>query len=232
MVEAFTLKKYDDLNHKFNKSMQIILFISLPMCVGISLLASSIWTVFYGYNAIGTNILAVAIFAPLFSNLYTVANHTLQSMNKFKMVYISSITGILLNAILDVPFMLLFDLIGIPAYWGATVATIIGFSATVIIAMIYLKREYHFNFSATKKMLAKIIVPLATMIVVVVLMKLFIPINYDSKFACVMYIAVIAIVGALSYFIVSHKMGLMDEILGKNYLQKLKNKFFRNKKEA
>lgn len=232
MVEAFTLKKYDDLNHKFNKSMQIILFISLPMCVGISLLASSIWTVFYGYNAIGTNILAVAIFAPLFSNLYTVANHTLQSMNKFKMVYISSITGILLNAILDVPFMLLFDLIGIPAYWGATVATIIGFSATVIIAMIYLKREYHFNFSATKKMLAKIIVPLATMFVVVVLMKLFIPINYGSKFACVMYIAVIAIVGALSYFIVSHKMGLMDEILGKNYLQKLKNKFFRNKKEA
>lgn len=46
MVEAFTLKKYDDLNHKFNKSLQIILFISLPMCIGISLLASSIWTVF------------------------------------------------------------------------------------------------------------------------------------------------------------------------------------------
>lgn len=232
MVEAFTLKKYDELNHKFNKSLQIILFISLPMCVGISLLASSVWTVFYGYNPIGTSVLAVAIFAPLFSNLYTVCNHTLQSMNKFKWVYISSITGIVLNAILDVPFMLLFDFLGIPAYWGATVATVVGFSATVIIAMIYLKREFHFKYTDTKNMLVKILLPLAVMIVVVVLMKLFIPIDYDSRFACVMYIAVIALVGAFTYFIISHKMGLMDDILGKNYLQKLKSRFFKHKKEV
>ena len=159
MVEAFTLKKYDDVNHKFNKSMQIILFISLPMCIGISLLSSAIWTVFYDYSAIGTNILTVAIFAPLFSNLYTVANNTLQSMNKFKMVYISSVTGIVLNALLDVPFMLLFDFVGIPAYWGATVATIIGFSATVIIAMVCLKKTYQFDYQDTKRMLGKIIVP-------------------------------------------------------------------------
>lgn len=227
MVEAFTLKKYDDVNHKFNKSMQIILFISLPMCIGISLLSSAIWTVFYDYSAIGTNILTVAIFAPLFSNLYTVANNTLQSMNKFKMVYISSVTGIVLNALLDVPFMLLFDFVGIPAYWGATVATIIGFGATVIIAMVYLKKTYHFDYQDTKRMLGKIIVPLLTMIVVVVLMKLFIPIDYDSRFACIVYIAVIAIVGAFTYFIISHKMGLIDEILGKNYLEKLKNKLSR-----
>lgn len=232
MVEAFTLKKYDELNHKFNKSLQIILFISLPMCVGISLLASSVWTVFYGYNPIGTSILAVAIFAPLFSNLYTVCNHTLQSMNKFKWVYISSITGIVLNAILDVPFMLLFDFLGIPAYWGATFATVVGFSATVIIAMIYLKREFHFKYTDTKNMLGKILLPLAVMIVVVLLMKLFIPIDYDSRFACVMYIAVIALVGAFTYFIISHKMGLMDDILGKNYLQKLKSRFFKHKKEV
>ena len=232
MVEAFTLKKYDDLNRKFNKSLQIILFISLPMCVGISLLATSIWTVFYGYSTLGSSILTVAIFAPLFSNLYTVCNHTLQSMNRFKWVYISSITGIVLNALLDVPFMLLFDFIGIPAYWGATAATVVGFSITVIIAMAYLKREYHFNYTDTKRTIGKILLPLAVMIVVVVLMKLFIPINYDSKFACIMYIAVIAMVGALSYFIVSHKMGLMDDILGKNYLNKLKNRFLKNKKEV
>ena len=232
MVEAFTLKKYDELNHKFNKSLQIILFISLPMCVGISLLASSVWTVFYGYNSLGTSILTVAIFAPLFSNLYTVCNHTLQSMNKFKWVYISSIMGIVLNALLDVPFMLLFDFIGVPAYYGATLATVVGFGVTVIIAMIYLKREFQFKYTDTKNALVKILLPLAVMIVVVLLMKLFIPIDYDSRFACVMYIAVIALVGALTYFIISHKMGLMDDILGKNYLQRLKSRFFKHKKEV
>ncbi len=232
MVEAFTLKKYDDLNHKFNKSLQIILFISLPMCIGISLLASSIWTVFYGYSSIGTNILAFAIFAPLFTNLYTVCNHTLQSMNKFKWVYISSISGIVINALLDVPFMLLFDSLGAPAYWGATLATIVGFSITILIAVLYLRKEYRFQYHDTKKMFMKMIVPLVTMIVVVLVMKLFIPIDFNSRFACVMYIAVIALVGAFSYFIISHKMGLIDEILGKDYLQKLKNKFIKNKKEV
>ena len=232
MVEAFTLKKYDELNHKFNKSLQIILFISLPMCVGISLLASSVWTVFYGYNSLGTSILTVAIFAPLFSNLYTVCNHTLQSMNKFKWVYISSITGIVLNALLDVPFMLLFDFIGVPAYYGATLATVVGFGVTVIIAMIYLKREFQFKYTDTKNALVKILLPLIVMVVVVLLMKLFIPIDYDSRFACVMYIAVIALVGSFTYFIISHKMGLMDDILGKNYLQRLKSRFFKHKKEV
>ena len=232
MVEAFTLKKYDELNHKFNKSLQIILFISLPMCVGISLLASSVWTVFYGYNSLGTSILTVAIFAPLFSNLYTVCNHTLQSMNKFKWVYISPITGIVLNALLDVPFMLLFDFIGVPAYYGATLATVVGFGVTVIIAMIYLKREFQFKYTDTKNALVKILLPLIVMVVVVLLMKLFIPIDYDSRFACVMYIAVIALVGSFTYFIISHKMGLMDDILGKNYLQRLKSRFFKHKKEV
>ena len=232
MVEAFTLKKYDELNHKFNKSLQIILFISLPMCVGISLLASSVWTVFYGYNSLGTSILTVAIFAPLFSNLYTVCNHTLQSMNKFKWVYISSITGIVLNALLDVPFMLLFDFIGVPAYYGATLATVVGFGVTVIIAMIYLKREFQFKYTDTKNALVKILLPLIVMVVVVLLMKLFIPIDYDSRFACVMYIAVIGLVGSFTYFIISHKMGLMDDILGKNYLQRLKSRFFKHKKEV
>ena len=232
MVEAYTLKKYDEVNHKFNKSLQIILFISLPMCVGISLLSSSIWTVFYGYNPLGTSILGVAIFAPLFSNLYTVCNHTLQSINKFKWVYISSITGILLNAILDVPFMLLFDFLGIPAYWGATVATMVGFSVTVLIAMAYLKKEFQFKYHDTKKTIGKIMIPLIVMIVVVILMKLFIPINYDNRFACVIYIGVISIVGAMAYFIISHKMGLLDDILGENYLEKLKNKIFKIKKRS
>ena len=70
------------------------------------------------------------------------------------------------------------------------------------------------------------------MVVVVLLMKLFIPIDYDSRFACVMYIAVIALVGSFTYFIISHKMGLMDDILGKNYLQRLKSRFFKHKKEV
>ena len=229
MVEAHTLKNYEEVNRKFNKALEITIFITLPMCIGISLLSGAVWTVFYGYNALGTSILAVCIFSPLFSNLFTISNYTLQSVNKFKMVYLSSITGIALNALLDVPLMLLLDVLGLPPYYGATIATIIGFSATVIIAMSVLKKEFKFKYKEIFNTLKNVIVPLVTMIIVVILMKLFLPVNYDSRLSCIIYIAVISVVGALSYFIVSYKMGLISHILGDDFLDKIKNKFKRNK---
>ncbi len=232
MVEAFTLKNYKDVNHKFNKAMEIILFVSLPMCVGISLLSASIWNVFYGYNILGTSLLAVGIFAPLFTNLFSVANYTLQSMNKFKVVYIASTLGIFLNTILDAPFMLLLDYLGLPAYWGATLATALGLSSTVFIAMYVLKKEYKFKYHEILTVFKKSLVPLITMIIVVVLLKLFIPINYDSRLSSVIYIAVISLIGAGVYFIISYQMGLIDDVLGHDFLTKIKNKIIPSKKEA
>lgn len=232
IVESNTLQDYGDINNKFNQALKIICYASLPMCIGISLLASPIWTVFYGFNQMGTNILAYGIFCPLFANLYATCNQTLQSMNKFKMVYISSISGILLNTLLDVPLMFLFNKIGLPAYWGASTATMIGFLLTFIIAAIYLKKAFNFNYSSFFKSLGKMIIPLVVMIGVVVLLKIIMPINYDSRFSCILYIAVIAIVGAFIYLFTSHKMGLIKDILGDNYLEKLKNKLFKKKKEA
>ena len=225
MVEAFTLKKYDEVNHKFNKAIEMTLFISLPMCIGISFLSDAIWSVFYGYNSLGTNILMISIFAPLFTNLYSVSNYTLQSINRFKLVYISAIVGILTNAILDVPFMYLFNFMHLPPYWGATLATSVGFSITLIIAMYFLRKEYNFRYGEILKVLRKILIPLITMSLVVFLLKYFINVDLTNKFMAIIYIAIISIGGAFIYFIISYKLGLFDEVLGKDFFKKLKNKF-------
>lgn len=231
MVEAYTLKKFDDINQKLNKALEIILFVSIPMCVGISLLSTSIWTVFYGYSKLGSSILAVSIFATLFANLFSISNYTLQSINKFKMVYISVIGGLLLNAILDVPFMLFMDFIGLPAYFGSTFATISGMCVTMILAMRALKREYHFSYKEVLVVLKNICLPLIAMIGIVVLMKIFIPINYTSRLVCIIYIGVISLVGAAIYLVLSYKMGLIDQIFGDNFLQKIKNRFVKKKEK-
>lgn len=230
MVEAYTLKNYKEINNKFNKAMEIILFSSIPMCVGISLLSGAIWTVFYGYNQLGSNILAMCIFAPLFTNLFTVSNYTLQSMNKFKMVYISAIVGILINTILDVPLMILFNKLGIPAYFGATVATMIGLSIALIIAMLILKKEHNFHYKEIFRVFKKMLVPLMIMIIVVVILKRIVPINYMSKFSAIVFIAIISIIGALVYFVIAYKMKLIDEVLGKDFLDKVMKKLRKKKK--
>ena len=39
IVEAYTKKNWDDLNEKFNKAIQIIIYVSLPM-TGLSILST------------------------------------------------------------------------------------------------------------------------------------------------------------------------------------------------
>lgn len=230
VVEAYTLKKYGDVNRTFNRTMSLTIFVTVPMCVGISLLSTPIWSVFYGYNKIGASILAFSIFASLFSNLFAIGNYTLQSINKFKTVYISSLVGLVVNTILDVPLMLLFNKIGLPSYWGATFATIIGLLLTLIIVMSVLKKEFKFKYQEILSVIKKTIIPLLVMIIVVILLKSIISINFVNRFACIIYIAIISIIGALVYFVTSYKIGLMNQVLGDDFINKIKTKIRCKKK--
>ena len=58
------------------------------------------------------------------------------SVNKYKIVYIAVITGFLTNALLDVPLMLLCNKIGLPPYYGASFATILGYTIAIVIVLI------------------------------------------------------------------------------------------------
>ncbi|MBQ6686909.1 MAG: polysaccharide biosynthesis protein [Bacilli bacterium] len=221
IVKAYTLGDYNDVNNKCNKALQIIILICLPMVVGISLLAKPIWTIFYGYNSIGVTILSLNIFVALFLNLFMVTNFTLQSVNKFKVVYISALTGFILNALLDAPLMIIFSKIGIPAYLGATVATLIGYTASVLIALLTLKKQHNFKYMETIKVLFKTLLAIIIMAAVVILLKSIIPVNLSSTMSIIIYIGVIALFGALVYLFVIWKLNLINDVLGKEYVKKI-----------
>lgn len=221
IVKSYTLGDWKDVNAKCNKALQIIILICLPMVVGISMLAKPIWTIFYGYNEMGVTILSLNIFVALFLNLFMVTNFTLQSSNMFKTVYISALTGFILNALLDAPLMILFSEIGIPAYLGATVATLTGYAVSVLIALITLKKKHDFKYTETLKVLCKTLLAIIIMVCVVLLLKLVIPIDLNSDWSCIIYIGIIAIVGAASYLLVAWKLNLINDVLGKEFVKKI-----------
>lgn len=225
MVTAYTLKKMDEVNNRFNQALQILLFISIPMTIGISLLSNAIWTIFYGYNSAGGVILAVNVFTGLLINIYMTVSSSLQGLNKFNAVYLTTITGFVLNALLDAPLMILYSKIGIPCYLGAITASIIGYGTSIVIALICLKKDCKLRYGDTFKTISKSFIPLLIMIVVVVILKLIIPVNYGSKMSCVLYVGINAVVGGLVYIVVAYKMGLVQKVLGKrmtsNIIKKL-----------
>ncbi len=222
MVSAYTLKDWKEVNNKFNQAVQILLYIEIPMATGISLLSSAVWTAFYGYNLYGSYILALSIFSSFLSSLYLITSSSLQGLNKYKLVYLSAIIGFGTNALLDFPLMLLFSKIGIPPFLGAVTSSMLGYGISILFILRSLKKECNLNYYDTFRTLVKMFVPLIAMILVVVLCKNIFPVNYDSKLSSIIYIAVNAVVGAIVYFVISYKMGIMEKVLGKSMMNKIK----------
>lgn len=224
IVSAYTLKKWNEVNDKLNQALQLILISSVPMVVGISLLSKPIWSIFYGYNINGAIILSWHIFTSLFFNIYVVTSSTLQSLNKFKAVYLSTLSGFLANALLDVPLMLLFNALGLRPYLGAILATCIGYSLSVFIALKILKKNSHISYKSTYKVLFKILISTIVMIGAVLIIKNIVPLNPNSKLMCILYICLVTVVGAFAYAFTGVKTGLIKDVFKEDYLNKIKKK--------
>lgn len=226
IVKAFTLKDKEEVDKKVNQALQMIIVISLPMAVGLSLLSKPIWGVFYGIsNVYGYRILAIVVFASLMNNLMLITNSTLQSLNKFKHAYISAILGFIVNIILDIILIRTFALIGIPAYLGASAASIIAYTSSVLYALLILKKEERLHYRTTIMFCFNLLIPIGFMILGVVGVNyLFGGINYNNKLMSIVNIAVSSLVGVLIYAGILIKTGTLKKVFGEAYYNKLLRK--------
>ena len=218
IVEAFTLNKWHLVEQRVNKALQLLLITSLPMVIGISLLSDAIWSIFYGYNELGTKVLSIEIFTALFYNFNSISFTILQSLDKFKTVYLSTLIGYLTNALLDIPLMLLCYKLKIMPFYGALISSIIGLSLSTILALIKLKKDHHLKYKETVNILKKVIIPTIIMTLVVVLLKLIFPYNLTSKMSCIIYVLVTSIIGSAIYFYLLVKNQVLFKVLGKKKL--------------
>lgn len=224
IVEAYATKNIKDLNNKINKALQIIIFISLPMTIGLSILATPVWTIFYNTNPYGGSILRVMIFCALFGNLSMIISSSLQSMNKYKYVYFTNIFGTVLNAMLDVPLMILCSKIGIPAYYGANFASIIGYTLSILVGLKLINKDRKLSYKETVIVALKILVPISMMIILLILINSIININVFTKTGALIIIIIDTIIGGIMYMYITYKMGIIDYIFGSDYIKKIKKK--------
>lgn len=224
MVSSYTLGDWKEVNNKFNQAIQILLMISIPTTIGLSLLSSEVWSVFYGVNSSGSLILALNVFTGLVINIYMISSSAIQGLNKFKIVYLSAITGFVTNALLDVPIMLFYDRIGIPPYLGAITASIIGYLLSIIIIFISLHKDCNLHYGKIFKTLGKLIMPVISMIAIVVICMNIVPVNLESRLSCIIYIIINAIVGGFTYILLIYKLKIVEEVLGKENTNKILKK--------
>ena len=221
MVSSLVKKDYKTINKEFIRSVGIIVVIGLPMAVGISILSNELYTVFYGYSEYGNIVLKLLPFSILYTNINYLISMILQSLNKFKTIYLSTGVGLLTNALLDIPLMILCNKLNIYPYYGAIFATIIGTTISLTISFRALKKEMNLKYGGLLEILKKEILPIVSMTAIVYLIHYLMKDMFNTRITMLIPCIITAIIGALIYFVISYKNGLLYDSLGEDYVNKI-----------
>ncbi|MDY5992753.1 MAG: polysaccharide biosynthesis protein [Bacilli bacterium] len=217
-----------DVNLKINQTLKVLLFISVPMTIGLSLLSIPVWNVFYGSkSAYGADILKYFVFVALIISSYTALVSIVQVLKYYKEVLISLVVGVCLKLGLNVFLINLFAKLGFVPVYGSITATIIGYGVGIILCLFFLKKKCDVKYSDTLKILWKIALANLVMIVVILLFKLIIPMNVTRRLLNIPIIIVYTLLGAGTYFLISKKLNLFDEVFGKEFMDKIMSKIKR-----
>ncbi|MCM1370281.1 MAG: polysaccharide biosynthesis protein [Clostridium sp.] len=225
--ESFIKKDYKEVNEKINQSFKMMLFLTIPMSLGISFLAQPTWIAFYGYNEISINIFRIFIIQVIFYGLHSTIINIAQTMNNTKLSLGALFISFILKALLNIPMMHLLKNIGIDAYYGSIVTNALVESTTFILVLLILKKKYKFEYKSTLKVLLKSIICVASMLLGLFLLSLVFKMTQISRLMSIVYIIVYTILGAIIYFSLAYKLGLIKDVIGeisiKKFIKKLKH---------
>lgn len=222
ITASFVKGDKKDVKKKVHQSFLMLLYVTMPMAIGLSILAKPVFYAFYGASNWGPKVFCFSIFVALFRCMFTTSISIAQSLNKFKNVFLSIIIGIVVKLILQVPLMHLFNNIGLYPFWGATTSTLIGLTTSIITNLIVINKTIGLDLKLYFKKMFKFIYPLVIMIIVLLVMKNFILLDVTSKFKSIILIIIYALVGAVIYFSLTIKNGIFKEIFGDKLLKKIK----------
>lgn len=221
LTASFVKKDMIDVNLKINQTLQWMLFFTIPMTFGLSVLAKPVWTVFYGVSDFGPSVYQYYVFVALATTLFTASVTILQLLKEYKRVFICLLAGLLTNAIFNIPLLYLFDHMGLPAYYGSTTSTILGYGVCSYLALGYIHKKYHISYEDTLKKVLNIILITICMVIVLVGVKYFIPFTSVNRFMNILYILLYTTIGLIVYFTIMFKSKLIYSIFGTDHVNKI-----------
>lgn len=219
ITKSFMEQDRMGLSKQLNQTFQVLLYLTLPAAVGLSLLAEPIYNVFYEHNMLGTEVLkAYAPVGMLFA-LYSVTAAILQGIDQQKFNILSLLVGILVKLSLNIPLIKLMET------QGAILATTLGYSAAIIINLIVIRyfSKYRFRLVFRRGLLIVIftfIMYIATKLMYTGLTLFMSP---EVKIQALIIVVICALVGAGVYFYLGLKSKLVNFLFG-NRVDKIKQK--------
>ncbi|PYZ97128.1 cell division protein [Alteribacter lacisalsi] len=215
VTSAFINNEKDRLQRQITQTYQIILFLSVPAAVGLSVLAYPAYGALFGLGdlAIGGEILRnYAPVAVLFA-IFAVTSSLLQGINRQKYAVIALASGLVLKLSTNVLFIGWFEAN------GAIYATGLGYLTAVAVNVWAIGRfaEYDYRSLLKRVLLIAMFAFVMGLVVFAVnrLMQLIVPLETQGAAFLMLPVAIIA--GIAVYGLLGIKSGLAGQILGHRF---------------
>ncbi len=220
IAAAYAIKNYKEVHAKINQAIQTLFLVTIPLAVGISFMASDVWTVFYGYNELNISIFQLLILSQIPLSLSSVMVNTNQTMNNTKETILALGGSVLAKICLNVPMMHLFNVLGLEAYYAPIVLNMIIDTLCSIFLLYVIKKKTNISYLKSARTLIKVTLCTAIMVISLMILNVFIPNITTSRFLALIQIIIYGVIGLIIYFIVAYKSKTIDEILGKGAVKK------------
>jgi len=229
IVEGYTKKDIKLVNSRFNQAINTILFVGIPLATFIVAFSKPVYYIFYGNSNYGGIILKMMAIVSIFFSITMVVNMMLQGMKKYKIVYLNTFIGLLVNALMDIPMILLLNKLGFYPYLGTLMSTLLGQLVSLTIVFISLKREHKFEYIQILKNIIKTTIPTLCMIVTILLLKSFIKYN-NGYILTIIKLGICGIISMGVYMLITYKNKSLQNILGEDIINKILTKLRIKKK--
>lgn len=204
---------------QLDQTFQVLLFITMPAAIGLAILADPMYTAFFSYNDYGAQVLRTYAPVAILFSLYAVTAAVLQGINEQRYTILSLLCGILVKLSLNIPLIKAYET------EGAVYATALGYTVSIIINLLVIKKLGYYPFKlVTRRSLLIIIFNVMMAVPVYYAYKgLLYVLSPETRFQSIIIIMICAAIGGTIYVYLGLKSGLADRLFG-DRLGKIKRK--------
>lgn len=210
ITKDYTSNNQKGITRSLDQTYQIMLFLTIPMVIGLIVLNSEVYQFLYEYDVAGASVLASYAPVAILFAMFTVTAAILQGIDHHKWIVFTSLLGLLVKMLINIPLIKLFEVN------GAIMATAIGYSVAVCINLFVIKKALNYKSKMVIKRLFLILAFNAVMFAGVWLTNkglnmVHIPVG---RWQALLYVMIGSGVGMVIYGFLAIKSGLAQQLFG------------------
>ncbi|WP_303968286.1 polysaccharide biosynthesis protein [Sporosarcina ureae] len=210
ITKDYTMNNQKGVTRSLDQTYQIMLFLTIPMVIGLIVLNSEVYQFLYQHDVAGASVLASYAPVAILFAMFTVTAAILQGIDHHKWIVFTSLLGLLIKMLINIPLIKMFETN------GAILATAIGYSVAVGINLLVIKKALNYKSEMVIRRLFLILAFNAVMFAGVWLTNkglnmAHIPVG---RWQALLYVMIGTGVGMVIYGFLALKSGLAQQLFG------------------